>query len=57
MGALMEIDCSGLSPNVISIAYVTIKSPQDELSGCCMTCAYEYSKCFTFTMLVNKWMV
>jgi hypothetical protein len=53
----MEIDCSGLSPNVISIAYVTIKSPQDELSGCCMTCAYEYSKCFTFTMLVNKWMV
>jgi hypothetical protein len=34
-----------------------MKSLQDDLSGCCITFAYEYNKCFTFMMLVNNWMV
>jgi hypothetical protein len=42
------------SSNVISIAYVIMKSLQDDLSGCCITFAYEYNKCFTFMMLVNN---
>jgi hypothetical protein len=55
-GAL-EKDFSWLNPNVISIAYAIVKSPQNELSSCCMTFAYEYRKCFTFVMLVSNWMV
>ncbi len=34
-----------------------MKSLQDELSSCCITFAYEYSKCFTFMILVSNWMV
>jgi hypothetical protein len=44
----------GFSSNVILVAYVIVKSPQDELSSCCITFAYEYSKCLTFMMLVNN---
>jgi len=44
---------SRLNPNVVSIAYGIVKSPQNELSSCCMTFAYEYRKCFTFVMLVR----
>jgi hypothetical protein len=51
------IDFPGLSPNVILVAYGIVKSAQDELSGCCITFAYEYNKCFTFMMLISNWMV
>ncbi len=46
-----------MSPNVILATYAIVKNLQDELSSCCMTLAYEYSKCFTFMMLVSNWMV
>jgi hypothetical protein len=53
----LKINFFGLSPNVISIAYVIVKSSQDELFDGCITLAYECSKCFTFMMLVSNWMV
>jgi hypothetical protein len=37
--------------------YVIVKSLQDELFDGCVTFAYEYSKCFTFMMLISNWMV
>jgi hypothetical protein len=46
-----------LNPTTISIAYVIVKTLQDELIGYYMTSTYEYNKCFTFMMLVNNWMV
>jgi hypothetical protein len=46
-----------LSPNVKSTTYVIMKSLQNELFSCYITFADEYSKCFTFMMLVSDWMV
>jgi len=46
-----------VSPNVVLVAYAIVKNPQDELSNCCITIAYEYNKRFTFMMLVSNWMV
>ncbi len=38
----LYIDFPGFISNVISVAYATVKSPKDELFGCCITFAYEY---------------
>ncbi len=46
------LDCSGLIPNVISIAYAIVKRPHDELCVCCMTFAYLYN---TFSTHINFW--
>ncbi len=43
-----------LSPNVISIAYVIFKIPQDEPSRCCITFAYISSRCLTLIILINN---
>jgi hypothetical protein len=48
----LQIYFSGFNSNVISVTYVIVKNPQDELSSYCITFAYEYSKCFTFMMLI-----
>jgi hypothetical protein len=42
------VDCSGLIPNVIFVAYVIVKKQHDELSICCMTFAYLYNKHVNF---------
>ncbi len=41
----------------MSIAYVIMKTPHDELSICCITFAYVYNKLFTFISLHNNWIV
>ncbi len=33
----------GFSSNVILVAYGIVKSPQNELSSCCITFTYEYT--------------
>jgi len=43
----------GLNPNVILATYAIVKSRQ-KLFSCCMTFAYEYSKCFTLMKLVSS---
>jgi hypothetical protein len=50
----LQIDFFEFSSNATLVAYVIVKTPQDELSACCITFAYEYSKFFTFMMLVNN---
>ncbi len=51
------IDCSRLSPNVMSATYAIVKKPNNELSICCMTSAYLYNKCSSLIILVNNHMV
>jgi hypothetical protein len=48
------IDFFGSSPNVKLATYVIVKSLQNKLSNCCITFAYEYSKCFTFILLISN---
>jgi hypothetical protein len=50
----LQIFLGGFSSNAISVAYAIVKSPQDELFSHYITFAYEYSKCFTFMMLINN---
>ncbi len=41
----------------MSIAYVIVKTPHDELSICCITFAYVYNKLFAFITLHNNWIM
>ncbi len=50
----LQIYVFGFNSNVISVTYAIVKSPQDELFSHYITFAYEYSKCFTFMMLINN---
>jgi len=47
----------GSNLNIMSIAYVIVKTPYDELSICYITFAYVYNKLFTFISLHNSWIV
>ncbi len=53
----LKRNCSRLNPNVISITYVNVKSPQHLPSSYCMTFAYVCNKCSTLILLVSNYMV
>jgi hypothetical protein len=46
-----------LNPNVILVAYVIFKIPQDKPSRCCITFAYIYNKCSTLIILINNYTI
>jgi len=50
-------DFSRSNPNEMSIAYVIVKTPYDELFIWYFTFAYVYNKLFTFISLQNNWIV
>jgi hypothetical protein len=50
----LQIYIFGFNSNAISVTYVIVKSSQDELFSRYITFAYEYSKYFTFMMLINN---
>jgi len=54
---IIYLDCFGLITNVISVAYVIVKRPHDELSICCMKLAYLYNKLSTIVNFLSNSMV